>query len=197
MRSGGSATSEMPRITRVYTRIGDDGRTALATGDRVDKDCARVRAYGCVDELNSQLGVALAAGAPADMRPVLRRIQNELFHLGAELSRPSAGGATASGPRIEDRHVEELERLMDHHSATLEPLQNFVLPGGGAVAAALHVARAVCRRAEREVVTLRREEAVAAVVLRYLNRLSDALFVLARVANREDGVNDVLWDSRA
>jgi len=187
----------MPRITRVYTRTGDDGRTALSTGERVAKDCVRVRACGCVDELNSQLGVALAAGEHSSLAPVLRRIQNELFHLGAELSRPESPDGTITGPSIDDRHVEALERLMDEQSATLEPLRNFVLPGGGALGSALHVARAACRRVEREVVALGRDETVAPVVLRYLNRLSDALFVLARVANREDGIEDVLWDSRA
>jgi cob(I)alamin adenosyltransferase len=187
----------MPRITKVYTRTGDDGRTRLATAERVDKDSLRVSAYGSVDELSSHLGLAVALGPSARLRSPLQVIQNELFHLGAQLATPGPPGEEPAGPSIEDRHVESLERLMDELSARLEPLENFVLPGGSSAAAALHVARAVCRRAERDVVALARQETVAPVALRYLNRLSDALFVLARAANREAGVEDVLWDSRA
>jgi cob(I)alamin adenosyltransferase len=187
----------MPRITRVYTRTGDDGTTALATGERVRKDSSRVAVCGTVDELNSQLGVALALVVSGRLGPELRRIQNELFHLGAELATPAAPAETPRGPVIEDRHVAALERLMDSLGERLAPLENFVLPGGAASAAQLHVARAVCRRAERELVHLSNEEAVRAASLRYLNRLSDALFVMARFENWERGESDVLWNSRA
>lgn len=187
----------MPRITRVYTRTGDDGRTALASGERVDKDSLRVQAYGTVDELNSHLGVAGASGLSDSLCAKLQPIQNELFHLGAQLATPTPPGSAPVGPRMEERHVESLERLMDELAASLDPLENFVLPGGSSAGAALHVARAVCRRAEREVVALARREPVERVVIRYLNRLSDALFVLARAANLEAGVDDILWDSRS
>jgi cob(I)alamin adenosyltransferase len=187
----------MPRITRVYTRTGDDGTTALATGARVRKDSWRVRSCGGVDELSSLLGVALAHGVVERLAPELRRIQNELFHLGAELATPRAAREPPKGPVIEDRHVVALERLMDELSERLPPLQNFVLPGGAPAAAHLHVARAVCRRAERDLVRLARDEAVGEASLRYLNRLSDTLFVMARFENLERGRTDVLWDSRA
>lgn len=188
----------MPRITRVYTRTGDDGTTALATGERVPKDSPRVQVCGTVDELNSHLGVVLAAHPGARLGAELRRIQNELFHLGAELATPrSPKQMAARGPVIEEHHVLALERLMDALSEALSPLENFVLPGGTTAAAQLHVARAVCRRAERELVSLAGVAAVGGPALRYLNRLSDALFVMARFANLEAGSADVLWDSRA
>ncbi|HVS64519.1 MAG TPA: cob(I)yrinic acid a,c-diamide adenosyltransferase [Thermoanaerobaculia bacterium] len=187
----------MPRITRVYTRTGDDGTTALATGERVAKDSARVGAYGAVDELSSCLGVAAAVGLEPSLRTVVERIQNELFHLGAELATPGPADQPPAGPRIEARHVEALEAEMDRWTSELPALANFVLPGGSAGAAHLHVARAVCRRAERETVALRRREPVREEAVRYLNRLSDALFVMARVENAARGASDVLWDSRA
>jgi cob(I)alamin adenosyltransferase len=188
----------MPRITRVYTRTGDDGTTSLATGARVPKDALRVQVCGTVDELSSHLGVVLAQGVGERLAGELRRIQNELFHLGAELATPRAAGSAAPrGPEIQDRHVTALERLMDALSERLPALENFVLPGGGPAAAQLHVARTVCRRAERELVHLAREETVSAPSLRYLNRLSDTLFVMARFENLEGGHADVLWDSRA
>jgi cob(I)alamin adenosyltransferase len=188
----------MPRITRVYTRTGDDGTTSLATGERVSKDSPRVQVCGTVDELNSHLGVVLAANPGDRLASELRRIQNELFHLGAELATPRGEAeATPRGPLIEERHVVALEQLMDALGTRLAPLENFVLPGGSTAAAQLHVARAVCRRAERELVALASAEAVAAPPLRYLNRLSDALFVMARFANVEAKSADVLWDSRA
>ncbi len=187
----------MPRITRVYTRTGDDGTTGLTGGHRVSKDSLRVEAYGTVDELNSQLGAALAAGIDDTLASDLAQIQNELFHLGADLSTPEADKARALGPRIEQRHIDSLERLMDRLTAELKPLENFVLPGGSPGAAHLHLARAVCRRAERIVVALARKEAVGSYTVRYLNRLSDALFVLARYENSRRGVADTTWDSRA
>jgi cob(I)alamin adenosyltransferase len=187
----------MPRITRVYTRSGDDGMTSLGGGQRVGKDSLRVEAYGTVDELNSSIGAALASGLDAALVEALAGIQNDLFHLGSDLCVTEADKAARPVPHIEPRHVEKLERLMDRLSEDLAPLENFVLPGGSAGAARLHVARAVCRRAERRVVTLARAEAVGDQVAVYLNRLSDALFVMARWENRRKGIADVLWDSRA
>ena len=187
----------MPRITRVYTRTGDDGTTSLGGGRRVGKDAPRIEAYGTVDELNSVLGVALAAGLNETIVAPLRTIQNELFHLGSDLCILEEDKARMPVPRIEEKHVVELERLMDRLSEELSPLENFVLPGGTVGAAHLHVARTVCRRAERLLVALARTEAVGPWTVRYLNRLSDALFVMARHENRRRGVPDVLWDSRA
>lgn len=187
----------MPRITKVYTRTGDDGTTALGTGQRVPKTARRIQAYGTVDELNAQIGVVLASGVAAELAQALRQIQNDLFHLGAELSVPETDKAQRPGPQIAGRHVEALEQLMDRLSAGLEPLKNFVLPGGAAAAAQLHVARTVCRRAEREVVALAEQEPVGPHAIRYLNRLSDALFVLGRYQNKLSGTDEPLWDSRA
>ncbi len=187
----------MPRITKVYTRTGDDGTTALGDGRRVVKESRRVEAYGSVDELSSQIGVALATGLTDRLAAALGRIQNDLFHLGADLCVPESGKKSRPLPQIEDRHVTFLEALMDELSEELAPLENFILPGGSAGAAQLHVARAVCRRAERRVVALTRAEAVGAHTVRYLNRLSDALFVMARYENLRRGTTDRLWDSHA
>jgi len=187
----------MPRITKVYTRTGDDGTTGLGGGQRVPKDSIRIAAYGTVDELNSQIGVAVAAGVNETVGAALAAIQNELFHLGSDLCLLEADKAKRPAPRIEERHVLALEDLMDRLSEELPPLENFVLPGGCPSAAGLHVARTVCRRAERLVIALSRKEAVGASTVKYLNRLSDALFVMARHENRRRGVADVLWDSRA
>ncbi len=187
----------MPRITRVYTRTGDDGTTALGAGSRVPKDSLRVSAYGTVDELNSSIGVVRAAGVHADLTPVLESLQNELFHLGAELCMPAAEGEEPQGPCIQDRHITALEELMDRLMAELPPLENFVLPAGSMAAAHLHGARSICRRAERLVVSLAREEWVRPQPVTYLNRLSDALFVMARYENLRRHVPDTLWDSRA
>jgi cob(I)alamin adenosyltransferase len=187
----------MPRITKVYTRTGDDGTTSLGGGQRVEKDAPRIEAYGTVDELNSAIGVALASGVNEAIAGPLRTIQNELFHLGSDLCILEEDKARMPVPRIEERHVAALEKLMDRLSEELPPLENFVLPGGTAGAAQLHVARTVCRRAERLLVSLARTEAVGPWTVRYLNRLSDALFVMSRHENRRRGVPDVLWDSRA
>ncbi len=187
----------MPRITKVYTRTGDKGTTGLGGGQRVAKDSPRVVAYGTVDELASALGVALAAGLDDRLATPLTRIQNDLFHLGSDLCILEEDKERFPVPRIEERHVVALERLMDELSRELDPLENFILPGGGPGAAGLHLARAVCRRAEREVITLARGEAIGGWVVHYLNRLSDALFVMARYENRQRGVADTLWDSRA
>ena len=186
----------MPRITKVYTRTGDDGTTALGEGTRVPKDAARIEAYGTVDELSSILGAARAIGLDRSLDGALSSIQNELFHLGSDLCVPELDKERRPVPRIESRHVDALENLMDRLSAKLEPLENFILPGGTAAAAQLHVARTVCRRAERRLVTLASLEPVGAHAVRYLNRLSDALFVMARYENLTKGSPDVLWDSR-
>ena len=187
----------MPRITKVYTRTGDDGTTSLGAGQRVPKDSLRVEAYGTVDELNSFVGAAIASGIEPELAGLLRGIQNDLFHLGSDLCVTEEDKATRPVPRIEARHVDALEGVIDRLSADLPPLENFVLPGGTAGAAGLHVARAVCRRAERLVVTLSRGEKVGEQVVVYLNRLSDLLFVMARWENRKKETPDVLWDSRA
>jgi len=187
----------MPRITRVYTRTGDDGTTGLGGGQRVPKDSPRIAAYGTVDELSSQIGVAIAAGLDSRLTAVLERIQNDLFNAGSDLCIREEDKARMPVPVIEERHVRGLEELMDALSEELPPLDNFILPGGSPGAAGLHVARTVCRRAERELVTLAREEAIGPQILVYLNRLSDALFVMARYENHQKGVPDILWNSRA
>lgn len=187
----------MPRLTKIYTRKGDDGQTSLGGGQRVAKDSLRVSAYGTVDELNSALGVALAGGLSPDLAEVLPAIQNELFHLGADLSFVEEDKERYSLPQIREAHVRKLEGLIDRLSAVVGPLQNFILPGGSQASAQLHVARTICRRAERDVVTLSREEAVGPHVIGYLNRLSDLLFVMARYENHVRGVPEPLWDTLA
>ncbi|MBI4603579.1 MAG: cob(I)yrinic acid a,c-diamide adenosyltransferase [Planctomycetes bacterium] len=184
----------MMRITRVYTRVGDGGETYLGGGQKVPKDSPRIETCGTVDELSSALGVALASGLDAEVVPVLRRIQNELFHLGSDLCLLEEDKAKRKVPQIEKRHVEALEREIDRLQERLGPLEEFILPGGATGAAHLHAARAVCRRAERLAVALARKEPVGPFVVMYLNRLSDYLFVAARHENRAKGGGDVLWD---
>lgn len=184
----------MPRLTKIYTRKGDDGTTGLGGGQRVPKDSLRVQAYGTVDELNSCIGVALAHGLSPRLAEVLPTIQNELFHLGSDLCFLEEDKGKYRLPQVEARHVEALERLIDEMTKVVGPLENFILPGGSLGAAALHVARTVCRRAEREVISLSRVEGIGANVVRYLNRLSDALFVMARYENKQRGVPEPLWD---
>ncbi len=187
----------MPRITKVYTRTGDDGSTGLVGGQRVPKDSLRVSAYGTVDETSSHIGVALATEPAERLRQPLLRIQNDLFHLGSDLAMLQEDKKRFQVPQIEQRHVDFLEQLIDQLSADLQPLENFILPGGSISAAHLHVARTVCRRAERDVLALSRLEEIGAFAVRYLNRLSDLLFVAARIDNLEKQVGDVLWDSYA
>jgi cob(I)alamin adenosyltransferase len=187
----------MPKITKIYTRGGDDGTTCLGSGRRVSKDSLRIDAYGTVDELSAQIGLAIASGTDAELGQALSTIQNELFHLGSDLCVPEEDKRKLQVPRIEKRHVDALERILDRLSAEVGPLENFILPGGALGAAHLHVARTVCRRAERILVALAREEAVGEWTVVYLNRLSDALFVMARYENQRKGVKDVLWDTRA
>jgi cob(I)alamin adenosyltransferase len=177
---------EPVRLTRIYTRTGDAGETSLGDGARVPKTDPRVVAYGTVDELNSQLGVVLAAELPDEVREQLARIQNDLFDLGADLSVPYADGDGKL--RIEQAQVEALEALCDRFNEDLPPLKSFVLPGGSETAARLHVARTVCRRAEIDAL---RASPVNPIVLTYLNRLSDLLFILARTANA--GGAEPLW----
>jgi cob(I)alamin adenosyltransferase len=187
----------MVRINRVYTRAGDDGTTALGGGQRVPKDSLRIEAYGTVDELNSVIGVAVAAGLHASLRPAFFVIQQVLFNLGSDLCILEADKERMPVPRIEPRHVEGLEGWIDEWNEQLEPLKSFVLPGGDLAAAQLHVARTVCRRAERLTIALSREEPVGELVVAYLNRLSDLLFVASRYQAKLSGHGDTLWDSRA
>ena len=180
-------------LTRIYTRTGDDGTTALGDMSRVPKTDARVSAYADTDETNAAVGVAVAIGSlPDDLRAVLRRVQNDLFDVGADLCTPIRPDNNYPQLRVTERYLERLEQWCDEYNAALPKLNSFVLPGGTPVAAALHVARTVCRRAERSVWRLVGEDPDGTNVLaaRYLNRLSDLLFILARTAN-PDG--DVLW----
>ena len=187
----------MPKLTKIYTRGGDKGQTSLGGGQRVDKDSLRVAGYGTVDELNSSIGVALAIGLVPELAEVLLQIQNELFHLGSDLSFREEDKAQFSIPQIEARHIDRLEALIDELTAEVGPLANFILPGGSPGSAQLHMARTICRRAEREVTALAREEAIGEYALQYLNRLSDALFVMARFENYRRGIPEPLWDTHA
>jgi len=180
----------MVRLTRIYTRGGDKGKTSLGDGARVSKLDARIAAYGTVDELNAAIGLVLAANCPDPIREVLGRVQNELFDLGADLSVPMENDARL---RVTQSQVDALEHDCDGFNAELPELKSFVLPGGGKAAALLHVARTVCRRAERALVSLSRAEPVGTAARKYLNRLSDLLFVLGRALNRAGGGSDVLW----
>ncbi|MBI5565737.1 MAG: cob(I)yrinic acid a,c-diamide adenosyltransferase [Chloroflexi bacterium] len=186
----------MPRLTKLYTRKGDDGTTALGGGQRVPKDSARVTAYGTVDELNSAIGLALALDLSPRLTEILPVIQNELFHLGSDLAFLEEDKAKHPLPQIEERHIDQLEAWIDEFNAIVGPLANFILPGGSIGAAQLHVARTICRRAERAVATLAREEPIGPGVAAYLNRLSDLLFVMARYENRQRDVIEPLWNSR-
>jgi cob(I)alamin adenosyltransferase len=181
--------------TRIYTKTGDDGQTGLFGGGRVDKDDPRVDAYGEVDELNACLGMARAVEMMPRVDEVLVPIQRDLFSIGALLSTPDRDKMREqlSKARVDDERIAELEHAIDACEHELEPLRAFILPGGTPKAAALHVARTVCRRAERRVVSLRKSVDVPEVVIIYLNRLSDLLFVLARVANRRAGAGEVTW----
>jgi cob(I)alamin adenosyltransferase len=197
-------------ISKVYTRFGDEGETMLANGDTVPKDSARVRSYGEVDELNSVVGLlrdALEAelsragedAAPRafgrDLDQLLTRLQHELFNLGAELATPDAS-SDETKVKIHQRHVEALEADIDRLNEPLSPLTSFILPGGGPAGAAAHHARTVCRRAEREALSLSRTEAVRNEARIYLNRLSDLFFVVARACAHAFGHQEVLWDAK-
>ncbi|MGH8186928.1 MAG: cob(I)yrinic acid a,c-diamide adenosyltransferase [Steroidobacteraceae bacterium] len=175
------------RLSKIYTRTGDDGTTGLGDGTRVDKVHPRIEAYGTVDEANSAVGVVLAVpGLPADVSQALTRIQHRLFDLGGELAVPGYRAITAE-------HVTELENCLDQLNEPLPPLKEFILPGGGPAAAACHVARAITRRAERCTWLAAKQESIAPEVMHYLNRLSDLLFVMARVLARHENGQEVLW----
>jgi cob(I)alamin adenosyltransferase len=189
------------RITRVYTRTGDDGTTALVGGTRVAKDAKRIAAYGTIDELNASLGLArvfneerLAEGEGHQwLDDVLRRLQNELFDLGSELATPEE--AVYEGMfRFSEQEVKALERLMDQCQKELEPLKSFILPGGGRIGGFLHQCRTICRRAERDILALSREEPINPCLLKYVNRLSDVFFVLSRWVGKRLGEKEYLWE---
>jgi cob(I)alamin adenosyltransferase len=188
------------RITRVYTRSGDSGETGLVGGKRVPKDALRIEAYGTLDELNSIVGLARVFNAETDtpiardrLEEILKHVQNELFDLGSELATPT-DAAYEGMFRIAGEQVTALEHVMDDCQKELEPLNSFILPGGGRVSAFLHQCRTVCRRAERIVLRLSREEDIGAWPLRYLNRLSDLFFVLARWIAKQSGEREYLWE---
>ena len=182
---------EPVRLTRIYTRGGDRGETSLGDGSRVPKLDCRIGAFGTVDELNAALGVVLAEpDLPEPLRGPLERIQNDLFDVGADLSVPFG---IADRLRVEDAHVERLERLCDDFNADLPMLKSFVLPGGTPAAARLHVSRTTCRRAERDALTANDEHGINPLVLAYLNRLSDFLFIAARWANKDSPADEPLW----
>lgn len=175
------------RLSKIYTRTGDDGTTGLGDGSRTQKDSLRVEAYGTVDELNSALGVLIAQLEDANLCSVLLDVQHDLFDLGGELCIPGT-------EMIGDRHTKRLENELDRLNADLPPLKDFILPGGSTAAAQAHFARTVCRRSERRVIALARHEEVNEPVIKYLNRLSDLLFVVARTIARASGVGEILWD---
>jgi cob(I)alamin adenosyltransferase len=175
------------RLSKIYTRTGDDGTTGLGDGSRVAKDSLRVNAYGTVDEANSCIGVLLASEVPDEIRDLLVRIQHQLFDLGGELCIPGHAA-------IFEADIDALEARLDHFNEALPPLKEFILPSGGEAAARCHVARTVVRRAERDTVSLSREESVRPQAIQYLNRLSDLLFVLARVLARSSGHGEVVWN---
>jgi len=175
------------RLSKIYTRTGDDGSTGLGDGSRVAKDSARVGAYGTVDEANCTIGMVLAVEVPDDVRRLLTAVQHQLFDLGGELCIPGHAA-------INDEDIDRLEQQLDAFNADLPPLKEFILPGGGEASARCHVARTVVRRAEREAVALSRQEQVRPQAVRYLNRLSDLLFVLCRVLARASGHGEVVWN---
>ena len=174
------------RLSKIYTKTGDDGTTGLGDGSRIAKDSARVAAYGTVDEANSAIGLVLACEIAQDVAALLTTVQHQLFDLGGELCIPGHAA-------IVDADVAALEQALDGYNDPLPPLKDFILPGGGEAAARCHLARTIVRRAERETVTLARHETVRPEAIRYLNRLSDLLFVLARVLARASGHGEVLW----
>ncbi|MGZ8982746.1 MAG: cob(I)yrinic acid a,c-diamide adenosyltransferase [Methylotenera sp.] len=174
------------RLSKIYTRTGDDGTTGLGDGSRINKDSLRVDAMGDVDELNSVIGMLMTEKMPATLVDLLTQIQHDLFNLGAEICIPGY-------VILKQKRIEELEKAIDTLNDNLEPLKEFILPGGTKAAAYCHLARTVCRRAERKLVQLHRTEKLTDTSLQYLNRLSDLLFVMCRTINKEAGVNDVLW----
>jgi cob(I)alamin adenosyltransferase len=184
------ARDEPVRLTKIYTRGGDAGETSLGDGSRVSKLDGRIEAFGTVDELNAAIGVVLAGDVPEDLHPVLARVQNELFDVGADLSVPAEVDGRL---RVEQSMVDRLEQDCDRFNADLPELRSFVLPGGTEAAARLHVARTVCRRAERDALRAAAGQELGPLVVVYLNRLSDLLFILARAANALAGTAEPLW----
>ncbi len=180
------------RKMNIYTKTGDRGDTSLFGGQRVPKDALRIEAYGTVDELNSVLGIVRADNADTEIDEILAGVQDQLFDLGADLATPRSADKKPI-KRIETRDAQQLEKVIDELEPTLKPLRSFILPGGSPVAARLHFARTVCRRAERAVVRLSRNEDIGESVMSYLNRLSDMLFVLARYANQKSKVPEIKW----
>jgi len=178
------------RLSKIYTRTGDDGTTGLGDGTRASKDSLRISAIGTIDELNSVIGLVLTESLPDQLQVLLTDIQHRLFDLGGELSLPPGH------PLIKADHTLQLEKALDEFNEVLPPLKDFVLPGGTRSAALLHLARTVCRRGERELVALKKEFEISADAMCYINRLSDLLFVLARWENRRAGQPDVLWQAR-
>lgn len=176
------------RLSKIYTRTGDDGTTGLGDGSRISKDSIRVDAMGDVDELNSVIGLILTESIPGNLKAMLTKIQHDLFNLGGEICIP--GYVILQQARIDD-----LEQAIDTLNDDLKPLKEFILPGGTKAAAFCHLARTICRRAERKLIQLHRNEKVTEISLKYLNRLSDLLFVLCRVFNKEAGISDVLWEN--
>lgn len=176
------------RLSKIYTRTGDKGTTGLSDGSRVAKDSIRIIAIGSVDELNSAIGIVVSCNHDKDSNNLLTEIQHKLFNIGGELSLP--GHAL-----VEDKDVTWLENQLDELNENLQPLKDFILPGGSLTASYCHLARSICRRAERDLITLGHQEDISPVILQYLNRLSDLLFVLARHINKQENHPDVLWDS--
>ena len=179
---------------KIYTKTGDQGETSLFAGGRVGKEAARVEAYGTVDELNACLGMICAQLADGEVLDCLRRIQTELFELGADLATPTTATTRKPIPRVRDEQTLRLEQWIDRYEEELPPLTRFILPSGSLAGATLHFARTVCRRAERRVVALSKGEAINLELIRYLNRLSDLLFVLARVVNQRSHMPETTWE---
>jgi cob(I)alamin adenosyltransferase len=182
---------------KIYTRKGDSGQTSIWGGRRLSKDHVRMEAIGAVDECNAAVGSVLAAALPDPLGSMLQIVQGRLFIVGSELMAPDHTGSGSALPRLAERDVTELETAIDSLEQTLPELRNFILPGGSAAAAALHAARAICRRAERRVATLSRAEGTVSAVPAYLNRLGDMLFVAARYANHAAGITDTVWSGQA
>ncbi len=180
-------------MAKIYTKSGDDGTTALGSGERISKNHARIRAYGAVDELNSTVGFARSHGLNAELDAILNQVQNQLFVLGADLSCPVNQEYKFTVPRINSSQIEWIEKSIDEIETHLPPLTNFILPAGSPAASALHLARTVCRRAEREVVALYHHETRENAHLHYLNRLSDLFFVMARRQNQLSGMQEISW----
>jgi len=178
----------------IYTKSGDAGETGLFGGGRVPKDDARVDAYGEVDELNAAVGLARGAGLDRELDALAQAIQDQLFTVGSVMATPRGTKAAQAIPQVEARWVAEMETAIDKFDREIPPLRSFILPGGSAPAAALHLARTICRRAERRAVPLARKGAVDQLLVKYLNRLSDLLFTMARVSNHRGGIKDVMWN---